>query len=162
MFKRIIVLLAGVWLCAVPAAAQQQPEVAVIRAAVLRVDDPGLPPISRLDLPPEDLAFAGARLAIEDNDTTGRFMNQDFEAEEIVDLLLDDEEVEAKLRQKRGERARAGKEAGEGAEKGPRMGEAKDAGKGKGGRSRKAGAGKKKRMVKMDAEEEQVEMVEAE
>ncbi|MCT4331334.1 ABC transporter substrate-binding protein [Paracoccus sp. YLB-12] len=84
MFKRIIVLLAGVWLCAVPAAAQQQPEVAVIRAAVLRVDDPGLPPISRLDLPPEDLAFAGARLAIEDNDTTGRFMNQDFEAEEIA------------------------------------------------------------------------------
>lgn len=55
-----------------------------IRAAVLRVDDPGLPPISRLDLPPADLGFAGARLAIEDNDTTGRFMGQDFEAEEVA------------------------------------------------------------------------------
>ncbi|MDO5704386.1 MAG: ABC transporter substrate-binding protein [Paracoccus sp. (in: a-proteobacteria)] len=56
----------------------------LIRAAVLRVDDPGLPPISRLDLPTEDLGFAGARLAIEDNDTTGRFMGQDFEAVEVA------------------------------------------------------------------------------
>nr|WP_234855856.1 ABC transporter substrate-binding protein [Paracoccus everestensis] len=55
-----------------------------IRAAVLRVDEERLPPISRLDLPVEDLGFAGARLAIEDNDTTGRFMNQDFEALEIT------------------------------------------------------------------------------
>ena len=56
----------------------------VIRAAVLRVDDPGLPPISRLDLPPEDLGFAGARLATQDNDTTGRFMGQEFEAVEVA------------------------------------------------------------------------------
>ncbi|TBN40530.1 branched-chain amino acid ABC transporter substrate-binding protein [Paracoccus subflavus] len=55
----------------------------VIRAAVLRVDEQRLPPISRLDLPPADLGFAGARLAIEDNDTTGRFMGQDFEAVEV-------------------------------------------------------------------------------
>ena len=59
-------------------------EMQMIRAAVLRVDQQGLPPISRLDLPPEDLGFAGARLAIEDNDTTGRFMGQDFEALEIT------------------------------------------------------------------------------
>ena len=85
MFRRIMGLLAGACLCAGPAAAQQQPpEMTVIRAAVLRVDDPGLPPISRLDLPPDDLGFAGARLAIQDNDTTGRFMNQDFEADEIA------------------------------------------------------------------------------
>jgi len=83
MFKGIIGLLAGAAALAQPAAAQA-PEPVQIRAAVLRVDDPGLPPISRLDLPPEDLGFAGARLAIEDNDTTGRFMGQDFEAEEIA------------------------------------------------------------------------------
>lgn len=83
MFKGIIGLLAGVAALAQPAAAQT-PEPVQIRAAVLRVDDPGLPPISRLDLPPEDLGFAGARLAVEDNDTTGRFMGQDFEAEEIA------------------------------------------------------------------------------
>ncbi|RMC35570.1 ABC transporter substrate-binding protein [Paracoccus alkanivorans] len=84
MFKRIIVLLAGIWLIAGPAPAQEQPEPTLIRAAVLRVDRPGLPPISRLELPEEDLGFAGARLAIEDNDTTGRFMGQDFEAEEVL------------------------------------------------------------------------------
>ncbi|RNF34633.1 ABC transporter substrate-binding protein [Paracoccus methylarcula] len=84
MFKGIIVLLAGIWLIASPAPAQERPEPTVIGAAVLRVDRPGLPPISRLELPAEDLGFAGARLAIEDNDTTGRFMGQDFEAEEVV------------------------------------------------------------------------------
>ncbi|MGR3200249.1 MAG: ABC transporter substrate-binding protein [Paracoccus sp. (in: a-proteobacteria)] len=76
-------LLAAALAMAQPAAAQTQDPV-LIRAAVLRVDDPGLPPISRLDLPPEDLGFAGARLAIEDNDTTGRFMGQDFEATEVT------------------------------------------------------------------------------
>ena len=84
MFKGIIGLLAGILLLAGPATAQQQAEPAVIRAAVLRVDRPGLPPISRLELPTADLGFAGARLAIEDNDTTGRFMGQDFEAEEVA------------------------------------------------------------------------------
>ena len=63
--------------------AQQAPP-QTVRAAVLRVDVPALPPISRLDAPPVDLGFAGARLAIQDNDTTGRFMGQDFEALEIV------------------------------------------------------------------------------
>ena len=57
-----------------PAAQPAAADPVLIRAAVLRVDDAGLPPISRLDLPTEDLGFAGARLAIDDNDTTGRFM----------------------------------------------------------------------------------------
>ena len=82
MFKGIIAIAAGACALAGPAAAQ--PEVQVIRAAVLRVDEQRLPPISRLDLPPADLGFAGARLAIEDNDTTGRFMGQDFEAVEVT------------------------------------------------------------------------------
>ncbi|SNR33767.1 amino acid/amide ABC transporter substrate-binding protein, HAAT family [Paracoccus sediminis] len=84
MFKGIMGLLAGAWALAEPAAGQTQPETQQIRAAVLRVDVQGLPPISRLDLPPEDLGFAGARLAIDDNDTTGRFMGQDFEAVEVT------------------------------------------------------------------------------
>ena len=33
---------------------------------------------------PEHALPAGARLAIEDNDTTGRFMGQDFEAIEVT------------------------------------------------------------------------------
>ena len=83
MFKGIMGLLAGAVALAQPVAAQA-PDPVQIRTAVLRVDDPGLPPISRLDLMPADLGFAGARLAIEDNDTTGRFMGQDFEAEEVA------------------------------------------------------------------------------
>jgi ABC transporter substrate binding protein (PQQ-dependent alcohol dehydrogenase system) len=56
----------------------------VIRAAVLRVDVAGLPPISRLDLPTADLGFAGARLATDDNATTGRFTGQSFETAEFA------------------------------------------------------------------------------
>jgi ABC transporter substrate binding protein (PQQ-dependent alcohol dehydrogenase system) len=40
-------------------------------------------PISLLDLPPADLGVAGAKLAVADNNTTGRFMNQQFTLEEV-------------------------------------------------------------------------------
>lgn len=83
MFREILAFLATAGLFATAAVAQQ-PSPEVIRAAVLRVDRPDLPPISRLELATDDLGFAGARLAIEDNDTTGRFMGQKFEAEEVV------------------------------------------------------------------------------
>ncbi|WP_410218270.1 ABC transporter substrate-binding protein [Paracoccus sp. (in: a-proteobacteria)] len=83
MFKGIIGMLAGAVALAQPVTAQVADPV-LIRTAVLRVDDPGLPPISRLDLPPQDLGFAGARLAIEDNATTGRFMGQDFDTTEVT------------------------------------------------------------------------------
>ena len=77
MFKGIIGLLVGASALAGAALAQQpQPEMQLIRAAVLRVDEERLPPISRLDLPVGDQGFAGARLAIEDNDTTGRFIDR--------------------------------------------------------------------------------------
>ncbi len=77
---RIIAALA-LWglLVAAPAPAET-----LIRAAVLRVDVAGLPPISRLDLPPADLGLAGARLGTEDNATTGSFLGQTFETAEYV------------------------------------------------------------------------------
>ncbi|MBL8565615.1 MAG: ABC transporter substrate-binding protein [Hyphomicrobiaceae bacterium] len=37
-----------------------------------------LPPLSLLDQPPKDDGIAGAKLAIDDNNTTGRFLNQSF------------------------------------------------------------------------------------
>jgi ABC transporter substrate binding protein (PQQ-dependent alcohol dehydrogenase system) len=40
-------------------------------------------PLSLLDLPPKDLGIAGAKLAITDNNTTGRFMNQEFKLEPV-------------------------------------------------------------------------------
>src|SRR5712691_3642239 len=36
------------------------------------------PPLSLLDVPPQDDGIAGARLAINDNNTTGRFVGQEF------------------------------------------------------------------------------------
>lgn len=99
MNGRIIILLAGIGSCAAfvtPALAQQpaaqkpaanasaQKPAQTLHAAVLRVDVPTLPPISRLDTAPADLGFAGARLGIEDNNTTGRFMGQTFDAIEVI------------------------------------------------------------------------------
>ena len=49
-----------------------------IRAAVLRVDYSSFLPLSRLDLPTDDRAFAGAHLATEDNTTTGSFLGHSF------------------------------------------------------------------------------------
>lgn len=49
-----------------------------VRAAVLRVDLDLPLPISRLDIPPDDLGFAGAVLATEDNQTTGNFLGMEF------------------------------------------------------------------------------------
>ncbi|WP_291171860.1 ABC transporter substrate-binding protein [Hyphomicrobium sp.] len=42
-----------------------------------------LPPLSLLDIPPPDDGIAGAKLAISDNNTTGRFLKQEF----ILDVV---------------------------------------------------------------------------
>jgi ABC transporter substrate binding protein (PQQ-dependent alcohol dehydrogenase system) len=75
----------------VPAAAQDA--ATVIAAGVLRVEHERPLPISRLDLPPEDLGFAGARVATEDNATTGQFMGQAFTLAEAA--VPEDEAVAA-------------------------------------------------------------------
>jgi ABC transporter substrate binding protein (PQQ-dependent alcohol dehydrogenase system) len=66
----------------------------VIAAGVLRVEHERPLPISRLDLPPEDLGFAGARVATEDNATTGRFMGQEFT---LTEAAVPEEEAVAAL-----------------------------------------------------------------
>ena len=68
------------FLLAAPAMAEVE-----YRAAVLRVDDPAAPlPISRLDLRPADLGFAGAVLGNADNATTGGFMGQTFVTDSVT------------------------------------------------------------------------------
>lgn len=52
-------------------------------SGVLRVEYPSLLPISRYDLRPDDLGFAGAVLATEDNQTTGRFLGMEFMSESV-------------------------------------------------------------------------------
>ncbi len=63
--------------CAAPAAAVE------MRAAVFRIDYPRLAPISRFDEVPDDLGFAGAALATEDNMTTGGFLGHSYETETV-------------------------------------------------------------------------------
>jgi ABC transporter substrate binding protein (PQQ-dependent alcohol dehydrogenase system) len=55
-----------------------------VNAAVLRVDTDALLPISRMDLKPEDLGFAGATLATQDNQTTGQFMGHTYTVETVA------------------------------------------------------------------------------
>ncbi len=50
-----------------------------MRTAVLRVDYPQLLPISRYQLKPDDMGFAGAALADEDNSTTGQFLGHTYD-----------------------------------------------------------------------------------
>ena len=49
------------------------------------------PKLSLVELPAENDGLAGARLAIEDNNTTGKFLNQHFTLEEV--RLRDNEDV---------------------------------------------------------------------
>jgi ABC transporter substrate binding protein (PQQ-dependent alcohol dehydrogenase system) len=58
-------------------------------------------PLSLLDMPAANDAVAGAVLAINDNNTTGRFLNQQFTLDVVQDLAADAliAEVEARVRQ---------------------------------------------------------------
>ncbi len=67
-----------------------------VKAAVLRVDYPTLLPISRYELPPDDLGFAGAALADEDNGTTGGFLGHAYET---ITVAVPPEEADAALAQ---------------------------------------------------------------
>lgn len=69
-----------------PATPSAQPDAAAPKPVVIPIvlarelrEEPL--PLSLLDLPPKDLGIAGAKLAITDNNTTGRFMNQEFRLE---------------------------------------------------------------------------------
>ena len=71
-----------------------------VATAVLRVDRPSLLPISRLDLPPGDLGFAGATLGNEDNLTTGQFLGTTYS---IETRALAPEEIQATVEELRGQ-----------------------------------------------------------
>lgn len=50
-----------------------------VKFAMVRVDYPELRPISRLEEKAEDIGFAGAELALQDNTTTGQFLGHNYE-----------------------------------------------------------------------------------
>jgi ABC transporter substrate binding protein (PQQ-dependent alcohol dehydrogenase system) len=48
------------------------------------------PPLSLLDIPPPDEGLAGAKLAVTDNNNTGRFLNQEFRLDVIESAKVDE------------------------------------------------------------------------
>jgi ABC transporter substrate binding protein (PQQ-dependent alcohol dehydrogenase system) len=68
-----------------PAAAQEAPSDALeVPIAYLTQKVKELPPLSLVDPPTTDNGVMGARLAIEDNNTTGRFTKQHFTLDEMI------------------------------------------------------------------------------
>ena len=62
----------------------QNPSPALVRIGHIRLAAPQRIAISLLERPAEDNGLAGARLAIDDNNTTGQFTNQKFELAEAA------------------------------------------------------------------------------
>lgn len=62
-----------------------------VKVGVLKVEHEVQLPLSRLDLPPDDLGFAGAQLGIDDNNTTGRFLSHTYEMTTVSALPEDAE-----------------------------------------------------------------------
>jgi ABC transporter substrate binding protein (PQQ-dependent alcohol dehydrogenase system) len=77
-----------------PASETDVKTLSILMVRQLRPDR--LPPLSLLDLPPKDDGLAGARLAIEDNNTTGRFLKQNFALELIESDNTDELVAEAR------------------------------------------------------------------
>ncbi|MDW7554085.1 branched-chain amino acid ABC transporter substrate-binding protein [Azospirillum brasilense] len=91
-----IALLAG-GLCASPAAFSQEAAPAdhsTVRIAYLTQEVEHPPALSNLDEPPADEGLAGARLAVADNNSTGRFLKQGF-ALEAVTVPIDGDPAQA-------------------------------------------------------------------
>ena len=75
----MFVSLALLLIAAVPAVAQETvPGAATARIGYLTQTVDELPPLSLVDPPTEDSGLLGARLGIEDNNTTGKFTGQNF------------------------------------------------------------------------------------
>ncbi|MFO1089560.1 MAG: ABC transporter substrate-binding protein [Hyphomicrobiales bacterium] len=77
-----------------PAAAQTAPATQEIRIGYIRVVEKGRITLSVLDAPPADDGFAGAKVAINDNNTTGKFLKQSFILED-VELAPGDDPIPA-------------------------------------------------------------------
>lgn len=55
-----------------------------VTIGVLKIAYPEELPLSRLDLPPDDLGFAGGQLSVNDNNTTGKFLGHAYEMRPIT------------------------------------------------------------------------------
>lgn len=81
LIARLSALLATLILTPMIAAAADS---VVVKSVILKVADGVALPLSRLDLPSKTDGFAGAAVGLADNNTTGRFLGQSFEASEVA------------------------------------------------------------------------------
>ncbi len=84
---RWLVAAVGVCIAITPARAADATEIGIGYLARAGIK----PKLSLVELPAENDGMAGARLAVEDNNTTGKFLNQRFTLEEV--RLKDDDDV---------------------------------------------------------------------
>ncbi len=87
LFLSAIVFCAGLLLPAAAAAQNGFAEITIGYVSQLAMRPPNL---SNLIVPPQDDGFAGGRLSISDNNTTGRFLKQSFTLEELKVPIGDD------------------------------------------------------------------------
>jgi ABC transporter substrate binding protein (PQQ-dependent alcohol dehydrogenase system) len=80
---------------ATPADPETQ-KIRILMAREIRQDE--LPPLSLLDIAPPDDGVAGAKLAISDNNTTGRFLHQEFSLDTVQSPNRDELIAEVKKR----------------------------------------------------------------
>lgn len=59
-------------------------DVETVRIGYIKQAGEALPKLSNLELPPPDEGIRGAELAVEDNNTTGRFLGQRFELQSVI------------------------------------------------------------------------------
>jgi ABC transporter substrate binding protein (PQQ-dependent alcohol dehydrogenase system) len=78
-----------------PAASGAVQKIAIVLA---REQRDRLPPLSLLDFPPQDDGIAGARLAVNDNNTTGRFLKQEFTLDVVESASVPELIAEVKKR----------------------------------------------------------------
>ena len=91
---RLIAILAMLGIAWPVVSAAQDDETVSVKTGILTIDYDRENPISRLDLPPKDLGLAGARQAVMDNNSTGRFLNQSYE---LIEASARPDEAAAKL-----------------------------------------------------------------
>lgn len=73
-----------------PAADTPKDDILKIRILMAReIQEDRLPPLSLLDIPPPDDGLAGAQLGIDDNNTTGRFLKQEFTLDSVENANAD-------------------------------------------------------------------------
>lgn len=95
---RTILALGLPLLAGAPTAAPAQAEPKRIGILFVRETPDRPPPLSLLDIPPADEGIAGAKLAVTDNNNTGRFLDQEFRLDLIENAKADELVAEAAKR----------------------------------------------------------------